>query len=246
MRGYLNRTRLRATWTAEWLSESPGRGDMPVDFFTDAREAIITPDARAPLREVVANITAGGAQKLATEMVFRAEPAAVGALAELSLGAKLGRQYFTPAMLGTILTMPLFMARGDERRAPRTDMHCEPIANAVLMLEGSKRWTLLAPEHSHLVSPQVSPDGRAYFYARIPAGDPAFGRLPRHEVRTYGGDVLFVPTWTWHRVDYDDGVLAIAVSLFHFRPFDFGFNHPTYAALLVPNLVKELFGLKKQ
>ena len=31
------------------------------------------------------------------------------------------------------------------------------------------------------------------------------------------GDALWVPTWTWHRVDYIEGVTALAASLFHVR-----------------------------
>lgn len=246
IRGYLNGTRLHAKWTTEWLSQSPGRGDNVVDFFSDARRELIVPDARAPLRAVLANISSGGPQKLGTEMVFRQEAGTVSDLHELGLTAKLGAHYFTPAMLGTILTMPLFVARGFARETTRTDLHCEPIANAVLQLEGRKVWTLLAPEHSHLVKPQVSPDGRAYFYTRLEHNAPQFASLPVQRVETRAGDVIFVPTWTWHRVDYVQGSMSVTVSLFHFRPIEFVQNHALYAALLVPNLLKEALGLKKQ
>jgi hypothetical protein len=244
-RGLLNGTALHAKWTTRWLAESP-RGDTIVDYFTDARRALIVPDARAPLREVLGRIGAGGPQKLGTEMVFRSEVEAVADLAELPLTRKLGAHYFTPAMLGTILTMPLFVARGFGSQTTRTDLHCEPIANAVLHLEGEKVWTILAPEHSHLVAPQVSPDGRAYFYTRLEPSAPQFHELPRQRVVARAGDVLFVPTWHWHRVDYVPDVVAVTVSLFHFRPLEFVRNHPLYAALIVPNLVKEALGLKKQ
>lgn len=249
VRAMLNHTAgggLRLGWDRRWLSKSPGRGDQFVDYFSDARRELIVPDARAPLREVLVNISAGGPQKLGTEMVFRAEREAVADLAGLGLTSKLGAHYFRPAMLGTVLTMPLFVARGFAAETTRTDLHCEPIANAVLQLEGSKVWTLLAPEHSHLVRPQVSPDGRAFFFTRLEHSAPQFATLPLQRVLTRAGDVLFVPTWTWHRVDYLDQVVSVSVSLFHFRPLDFVWNHPLYAALIVPNLVKEALGLKKQ
>lgn len=281
-RGLLNGTALHRKWTTAWLSESPGRGDQQVSYFSDARRALIVPDARGPLRDVLAMIAAGGPQKLGTEMVFRAEVDAVGDLAELQLTRQLGASYFRPEMLGTILTMPLFVARGFAGETTRTDLHCEPIANAVLQLEGSKIWTLMGPEHSRLVAPQVSPDGRAYFYTRLDHASPRFKALPRQV--TYAGDVIFVPTWQvrattrlsrgqaqpkltassahiappcssalmallrakWHRVDYVQDVVSVSVSLFHFRPRSFAFNHPLFSLLIVPNLLKEAIGLNKQ
>ena len=54
----------------------------------------------------------------------------------------------------------------------------------------------------------------------------------------------WVPPWTWHRVEYIDKVLALTASLFHFRPVEFFKNHPMFAALLSPNLIKELMGFK--
>ncbi|KAJ1617989.1 hypothetical protein T492DRAFT_604895 [Pavlovales sp. CCMP2436] len=245
-RGLLLNTPLHRKWTIEWLSQSPGRGDLVVDYFSDARLALIVPDTVAPLRDVLALIAAGGPQKLGTEMVFRAEREAVADLAALGLTAKLGAHYFTPAMLGTVLTMPLFSARGFAGETTRTDLHCEPIANAVMQLQGDKLWTFLAPEHSHLVMPQVSPDGRAYFYSRLEHSAPQFRTLPRQTVVSRAGDVIFVPTWTWHRVDYQPDVMSVSVSLFHFNPVTFVRNHPLYAALLLPNLIKEALGLKAQ
>ena len=244
VRGMLNGSRL--SWNAAWLSESPGRGDQMIDYFSDARRALLVPDARGALRDVLASISAGGPQKIGSEMIFRAEPAAVDELAGHALTAKLGARYFSRAMLGTVLTMPVFAARGLPGETTRTDLHCEPIANAVLQLEGSKAWTLLSPEHSGLVRPQVSPDGRAYFHARLGHAAPELAALPVQRVVTHPGDVIFVPTWTWHRVDYVASVMSVTVSLFHFRPVDFARNHPLYAALIVPNLVKEALGLKKQ
>ena len=41
-----------------------------------------------------------------------------------------------------------------------------------------------------------------------------------HPVVPHGtppGDAVWVPTWTWHRVDYIDGVTALSASLFHPR-----------------------------
>ena len=60
------------------------------------------------------------------------------------------------------------------------------------------------------------------------------------------GDALWVPPWTWHRVDYGSGGLSVAASLFHFRPVDFVQRQPFFAFAIVPNLFKELVGWKTQ
>ena len=58
-------------------------------------------------------------------------------------------------------------------------------------------------------------------------------------------DALWVPPWTWHRVDYLPDVTALAASLFHLRLEQLG-NNAFFTALAVPNMAKELVGWKKQ
>ena len=61
-----------------------------------------------------------------------------------------------------------------------------------------------------------------------------------------------VPPWTWHKVDYDQEPIAenrkvsLAASLFHFRPYEFCMNQPLFAVMIIPNLIKELFGWKTE
>lgn len=94
----------------------------------------------------------------------------------------------------------------------------------------------------------MAPDGRAYFYSSLSPSAAAerLALLERFEVVAEAGDLLYLPTWTWHRVDYLDGVVALSVSLFHFRPLDFVARHAKLAALAAPNLAKELVGWKTQ
>ena len=143
-------------------------------------------------------------------------------------------------------------------------VHCEPIENAMVMLRGAKRATLVGPASSPLLRPTVSPDGRAYFVSNWPwhALDPtdastdpstdapfASGRVPRTVVDVAAGDLLWIPTWTWHRVDYGGGAgstPALGASFFSFRPAPFVANNPLFAVVLLPNLFKELLGLKQQ
>ena len=64
--------------------------------------------------------------------------------------------------------------------------------------QGRKRWVLVAPEQSRVLKPAVSPDGRAYFYSMLDPLDPsALALVPRYEVETEAGDVLYVPAWFW-------------------------------------------------
>ena len=96
--------------------------------------------------------------------------------------------------------------------------------------------------------------GRAYFYsAHRPDADadaesvPAWLRRARRwEGVTTAGDVLWVPTWTWHRVDYLRGVTALSASLFHVRAAPLLTAAPLFTALVVPNMVKELLGWNMQ
>ena len=58
--------------------------------------------------------------------------------------------------------------------------------------------------------------------------------------------MLYVPPWTWHAVAYDSTDVAVAASLFHFVPSSFIRNQPAFAVAILPNLAKELVGVKTQ
>jgi len=123
----------------------------------------------------------------------------------------------------------------------RTELHCEPIANVAVQLQGSKVWTLVAPSDSRGLRPKVALDGRGYIFADVDD----VGHVDRYTVTTEPGDLLFVPTLWWHTVDYLPEVTSVAVSLFHVRPMQM-MQHPLFTFTLLPNLVKELVGWKTQ
>ncbi|KAL7473251.1 hypothetical protein ACHAXS_014030 [Conticribra weissflogii] len=142
---------------------------------------------------------------------------------------------------------------------PRTDLHCEPIGNQAVQLQGTRRWTLIPASASGVLRPTVSKHGRGYFYSNL---DP-FTELPNrlkslpvvYEVVTSSGDAVWIPPWVWHRVDYfvdeeimneDDSPkdsLSLGASIFHFYPGLFASNFPLFALLIVPNLIWEALGL---
>ena len=147
------------------------------------------------------------------------------------------------------VTVPVFMATGQPNKGlketTRTDLHCEPIANLVFQTQGEKVWTLVEPQHSQYLKPTLAPDGRAYFYSSLdPLSSTSLDHVPRYEVKTQAGDIMYVPTWTWHRVEYLPGITAISVSLFEFNTYEFMVNNPLFAVTLFPNIVKELLGFK--
>jgi Cupin-like domain len=128
--------------------------------------------------------------------------------------------------------------------APSTGLHCEPIANVAVQLHGFRQWTLVDPQYSWQLRPALSRDGRSFY----PSWVTSLEHVPRYQVITYPGDAVFVPTWTWHRVDYlkESADLSIGASLFHFRAGDYLRRNPLFAMLLVPALIGELAGTSTQ
>jgi ribosomal protein L16 Arg81 hydroxylase len=67
-----------------------------------------------------------------------------------------------------------------------------------------------------------------------------------YEIVLEAGDIMYLPPWTWHRVDYIPDVTALSVSFFHVRYYDLLMQNPLFASTIVPNMVKELVGWKTQ
>ena len=235
---------------------TPPLSELKVDYFSDARRKNTVPDAFGAVGAVVARILDGGPEKFGTQMILKAFPVVMERFLDenewLSTVFGAGRVQTWRRMGGTV-TVPVFMSRGRAasgaslRDTTRTDLHCEPISNLVGQTVGEKAWTLIEPKYSHLLRPTVAPDGRAYFYSSVDPYDPsALSHVPRYEVVTQAGDVLYVPTWTWHRVQYLPEVTAVSISLFEFVPSSFLTNNPLFAVSLIPNLIKEAIGIKTQ
>jgi hypothetical protein len=163
----------------------------------------------------------------------------------------------------------------NEDDKPFTGLHCEPIANVAVQLWGSRTWTLVDPKQSWRIKPSISNDGRSFYPSSV-SMNVLKTQIPRYEVTTTPGDALWLPTWTYHKVDYvyhdnendsdsdsrDDGdignrdssattmlhehKLSIGASLFHFRPIDFFRRNPLFALLMMPSMVRELAGIATQ
>jgi hypothetical protein len=120
-RGLLNNTDILDKWTPDFFAASP-QGDVEVDYFRDAREFNTVPDAIAPLRTVIHNITQGGYEKFGTEKIFRKYPALLNQL-PLAWFTNIFGDYFSPEKVGLQLAVPLFYGRGQHGRTTRTDTH---------------------------------------------------------------------------------------------------------------------------
>jgi len=152
----------------------------------------------------------------------------------------------------------------NSKQQPFTGLHCEPIANVAVQLWGSRTWTLVDPHHSWKLRPKISGDGRSFYPASV-SPQVLASQIPRYHITTTPGDALWLPTWTYHKVEYvyhrgtaskstsssqqmklHDHHLSIGASLFHFRPIDYFRRNPLFAILLIPSLIRELLGIKTQ
>jgi hypothetical protein len=254
--------------------------ELEIPYFTDASQVgALSPDAQAPVHQIIANISQGAPHKIGTQFLVQTYPELIEEVAPVPLLTQLFGRYFEPQYLfGTgqrmfpgPLTVPVFVANGNSRpnspqqcigsdegddetctastdesslKRPLTGLHCEPIGNVAVQLLGAKQWTLVDPKYSFRLVPSIAPDGRAFYASWAPTLD----HVPRYSTITHAGDAIWVPTWTWHRVDYIEQSQDISIggSLFHFRPVDFLRRNPLYALLMIPALVKELAGVSTQ
>lgn len=232
----------------------PPLSELIIDYFSDARKKLLVPDRRGSVGEIVQDILSGGPQKIGTQTIVMSNPSIVSDYLdenndwiEKVFGKNRVQRWRD---LGVTVTVPVFVSRGPDdsgNSTTRTDLHCEPISNVVLQTFGEKKWTLVEPQYSHLLKPTISPDGRAYFYSSVdPFIENSLSHVPRYEVVTRKGDLLFVPTWVWHKVEYIPNVTAVSMSLFEFIGDEFLFNNPVFAMTIIPNLIKEAIGLKTQ
>lgn len=257
---------MKGLWSQDSLNEKGRRlslqgllqEDLEIPYFYDARRVgLLTPDRQAPVKTIVQNITRGAPHKIGTQLILQKYPELIHEVAPLHIVTELFGPFFSSeAIIGTgpfhalpaLTTVPVFVAGGKSHpthvERPHTALHCEPIGNIAVQLSGKKKWILIRPEFSQRLMPSVSPDGRAFFASW--AAEPSH-LAPSYEVVTEAGDALWVPVWTWHKVEYIESKdVALGASLFHFRPIDFWKNNPHYALLIIPAMLMEVIGFKKQ
>ena len=232
---------------------------LAIPYFSDARlKNALAPDRTGRIQDIVRNISQHGApHKIGSQLLVQTYPELIREIAPQDVVRELFGDHFQPDMVTgsgpfrifpATTTVPVFVAQShghkpNTKSLPFTGLHCEPIGNVAVQLSGQKQWTLVSPEYSLQIRPSLAPDGRAFFASH--ADNPH--RVPFYKAVTKAGDAMWVPTWTWHRVDYAPSKeIAIGGSLFHFRPRDFVANNPLFAVMIVPALVLELIGYNTQ
>jgi hypothetical protein len=266
---------LQGLWTQEELRNSSRKlslsgllkEELQIPYFSDARiKGALAPDQSGSISDIVRNITELGApHKIGTQYFVQIYPELIQEVAPAEIVSLLFGNYFEPkfikgsgpfGMFPAMTTVPVFVAQSQrskqpnsktENAVPFTGLHCEPIGNVAVQLSGQKKWTLVSPEYSHLIRPSLAPDGRAFFASNVDLTTNAANYVPMYSATTKAGDAIWVPTWTWHRVDYlPSKDIAIGGSLFHFRPLDFVANNPLFAGMILPALFLELIGYNTQ
>jgi len=239
---------------------------MVIPYFSDATKDLLAPDAEAPIRDIVSNITFNNSpHKIATQHFIQRYPQLIQEVAPIKIVTELFGNFFeADNLIGSgpfrifppLTTVPLFVAWKKNQgpgspssdahsTEPYTRLHCEPIGNIAVQLSGKKRWTLVLNNFWTWLRPSISPDSRAFLASFLPVK--SLKAIPQYTVTTETGDALWVPTWTWHRVDYvASGEISIAASLFHFRPIDFVTNNPLFATIILPALILEVIGYNTQ
>lgn len=250
---------LKHMWTKEQLQQTNRSlslhgllqlDDLQIPYFQDASQRVWTPDGYGSIKDIVANMTRGQPHKIGSQLIVERNPSWISQIAPTQLVTTLFGNYFTPDAVSkrfwrpVLTTVPVFVA--NSHSSSYTALHCEPIGNVAVQLHGQKQWTLVEPQYWKQLQPTVAPDGRAYVASMAETVN-----APHYSVVTEAGDALWVPTWTWHRVDYtaageDDKNMSIAGSLFHFRVYDFWNQNPLFAVLLLPAMLLELVGYNTQ
>jgi hypothetical protein len=256
---------LKQMWTKDQLHHSNRNlslhgllklTEFRIPYFSDASQKLWTPDAYGTVQQIVTNMTLGQPHKIGSQLLVERHPSWIAQIAPNELVTTLFGNYFTSEAVQkrwwrpALTTVPVFVAH--TQTSSFTALHCEPIGNVAVQLHGQKQWTLVEPRYWKHLQPTVAPDGRAYVASMADSIN-----APHYTVITRAGDALWVPTWTWHRVDYtttgtttsfdesEDGI-AIAGSLFHFRFNDFATQNPLFAVLLFPAMLLELIGYNTQ
>mmetsp|Transcript_12283 Transcript_12283/g.37080 ORF Transcript_12283/g.37080 Transcript_12283/m.37080 type:complete len:326 (+) Transcript_12283:93-1070(+) len=237
VRGFLS----DAPWDLAWLEALDFREEIKYHGDATSKRGSLAPDRRGTLAEILPEIR-GGSAKIVTEAVIRRSPELLRQLPLDRLSVFGSTSHYSPWRVGLSMTAPLFVGRRG-----RTELHAEPITDVVFQMQGTKKWSLVDPACWRVVRPRVSPTGRAYLHSDLDPDDlPNYPCLSQFDLGPR--DLLFIPPFWFHRVDYLDDDVALGVSLFHFRflPILLSLRNLFFFAITAPNIPKEVVGWKTQ
>ena len=231
--------------------------DIEIEYYSDSTKLNAwSPDAYGKVGDVVKSITSGGKMKFLTQKIVEGYPQLVVDFIDRNpwvvpvFGEKRVEGW---KKRDTFVRTPIFMAKGRTTEglqgSVRTDCHAEPASNLALQTIGRKKWTLVEARHSHLLRPRISMSNTPYCISQIDMLDEkSFWHVPRYEIETVAGDALYLPAWTWHRVQYIPEIVSSHMSFFEPIRNEFLFNKPLLTVAALPLLAKRtfklIFGLK--
>lgn len=177
-------------WSIDWLLRNYGDTEV---LFTDLATGR---DYEAALRDITNPAEAGKIPYLHNSgRIFEQNPHLVRDLALGRLRPIEDESFAQQVFVGM-------------KKGTGSAFHCAGIVNLFYQLEGTKRWTMVHPEHSFLLYPYLS---RGNWYQTslvgVPGPDrdyadvPLYRYCPRLTVDLEKGDVLLIPSWWYHAVD---------------------------------------------
>lgn len=95
-------------------------------------------------------------------------------------------------------------APGQKKRLGGSTLHAAAAPNVNIQISGVKEWTMIAPEHSHLVKPKMLDQQ----FAVLATGgiddwdmyEDRWNNVPRFRGKLYPGDAILIPPWFFHEV----------------------------------------------
>ena len=238
VRGFLDDGNL---WDLAWLQALDLQEEIKYHSDATSKQGSLVPDKRATFPEILPEVIGGNA-KIVTETVIRSRPQLLRQLPLGDLDRIFGGSYYAPWRIGVTMTAPVFVGRRG-----RTDLHAEPITDVVFQMQGIKKWSIIDPQCWRSIKPRISPNGRAYLASDLDPDDlPNYPCLTQFDLGPR--DLLFIPPFWFHRVDYVDDDVAVGVSLFHFRfaPILLNLRNIFFFAITSPAIPKEMIGWKTQ
>ncbi len=173
--------------TPDWFAENYGDTNVPV--VSDHEDDPNVKETRfIPLRDAV-------------EAIQKGEPAAVAACAGIFHKHKELLDYTPIENLRSVIKTNLFhhdlWISGP---SVRSSLHSDGPDNLVYQVYGQKKWTLISPDASVFLRPDMGARKQGMMY-KSQAHKELLEHTTRHTTILSPGDLLYVPAWWWHEVD---------------------------------------------
>jgi hypothetical protein len=230
LEGFASNWPALSNWTPDFFRREYGDYQIPVRLNASQVTSTELPGSVVTLAEFVDRMEKGEdiyAQNL--QGIFRDNPRLK---ADIRLDAI--KDYLCRFSYWPITSLQLFISNN----VARTFYHCASSLNLFTQIHGTKKWHLVAPEHSlgmHMVVRddtfflQSLIDWRDTPERQVELGWPLYNYIPKYEAAVGAGDAIFVPQWWWHGVE--NLGTSIGVSAHGFTNFFAGHKYLAFLGL---------------